>query len=174
MLTRIVLKILFKACLPLVAVVGIMSYMMYLNGGDPKALIAKVFSGAAGQARSSMQQAGQSARSLTPSSLTPSSEGSSISTVHKWVDSDGVTHFSSSAPANVQSQTMRVNANANVVASTPKPKPKADPSAASNGPSAGGAGQVIPGTGGLELPVNLNRKELTEFLEKAQRPSTER
>lgn len=172
MVTRMVLKILFKACLPLVAVVGIMSYMMYLNGGDPKAVIAKVFSGAAGQARSSMQQAGQSAKSLVPSSnSSSSSESSSVSTVHRWVDSNGVTHFSSTAPTDVQSQTMRVNANANVVASTPKPK-VVKPAAGKQ--AIGGQGQVIPGTGGLELPVNLNREELTEFLENAQRPSTER
>ncbi len=181
MVTRLVLKILFKATLPVVAVAGVMSYMMYLNGGDPKAVLAKVFGGMAGQARESMQQAGRSMDSLKPAS-----EQSAISTVHTWVDANGVTHYSNTAPVNVESTTMRVNANANVVASTPTSKPAAKAVATAAGRDRGEQssdnssgfgikkGQVIPGTGGVEMPVNLNKKDLTEFLENSQRPSAER
>ena len=175
MLARLVLKILFKACLPLVAVFGIISYMFYLQGGDPGAVFSKVMGGIAGKARQSVQQAGQSLDSIKPD------EESSISEVHTWVDEYGVTHYSSSAPINGQSQTLRINSNANVVASTQKRKAESASETGSgselgSGPTQTGGlkGLTIPGSGGLKMPVNLNRKELTEFLEQAQRPSPER
>ena len=171
MLARLVLKILFKACLPLVAVFGIMSYMFYLQGGNPGAVLSKVIGGIAGKARQSVQQAGQSLDSIKPG------EESSISEVHTWVDEYGVTHYSSRAPVDAQSTTLRVNSNANVVTSTPMPKPESEPGSelGSEPTQTGGLkGLTIPGSGGLKMPVNLNRKELTEFLEQAQRPSTER
>jgi len=41
---KLVLKLLFKACLPLVAVAGILSYGLYLKGGDPMKMWSSVAS----------------------------------------------------------------------------------------------------------------------------------
>ena len=184
MVARLVLKLLFKACVPLVALVGIMSYMLYLQGGDPGAVFSKITAGIGGKARDSVQTAGQSFDSLK-SSATPSS--SSVSEVHTWVDEYGVTHYSTSAPMDRQSQTVRVNPNTNVVASVPAREATAEPkfkkafsdrlpqtAESSSADASNEEGPLIPGTDGLKLPVNLNRDDLTKFLNESQRPSPER
>jgi len=103
MVVRLVLKFAFKACLPVLAMVGIMSYMYYLQGGDPKAVLTKVTGGIFGQARDSMNQAGRSLDSISLDSLKPGGE-SSVREVHTWVDANGVTHYEYTAPAGVESR----------------------------------------------------------------------
>ena len=168
--------------MPLTAVVGVMSYMLYLQGGDPGAVFSKITAGIGVKARDSVQQASQSFDSLK-SNAVPSS--STISEVHTWVDEYGVTHYSTSAPVNGLSEMVRLHPNANVVASVPSRDPEPEfnkvisdrlpQSAESSSTDASNEeGQVIPGTDGLRLPVNLNRSDLTKFLEQSQRPSPER
>ncbi|MEE9335077.1 MAG: DUF4124 domain-containing protein [Granulosicoccaceae bacterium] len=161
-----------------------MSYMLYLQGGDPGAVFSKITAGIGGKARDSVQQAGQSFDSL---STNTTSSSSAVSEVHTWVDEYGVTHYSTSAPTDRQSETVRVNPNANVVASVPssEPEPKRElkkafsDRASSNADSADTAynneeGALIPGADGLRMPVKLNRADLTKFLDQSQRPSPER
>ena len=184
MVARLVLKLLLKACVPLVAVVGIMSYMLYLQGGDPGAVFSKITAGIGGKARDSVKQAGQSFDSLS-SNTTSSSP--SVSEVHTWVDEYGVTHYSTSAPADGQSEMLRLNPNANVVASVPTREPEPElkfKKAFSDRPSSNAdstdtaatdeEGALIPGANGLRMPVKLNRADLTKFLDQSQRPSPER
>ncbi len=184
MVTRLVLKLLLKACVPLIAVVGVMSYLLYLQGGDPAAVFSKITSGISGKARDSVQQAGQSFGSLKSSTASTSS---SVGEVHTWVDEHGVTHYSTSAREDGDSETVRLNPNANVVASVPTREPASEPKfkkafsdrLPSTADSADGAqgdeqGALIPGTDGLRMPVKLNRDDLTKFLDQSQRPSPER
>jgi len=130
-----------------------------------------------------VQNAGDSIDSLTASATSSSSS----SEVHTWVDEYGVTHYSTSAPTDRQSETIRVNPNSNVVASVPKREARGEPefkkafsdklpesASAATSNKNNEQGPVIPGTDGLRLPVNLNRDELTEFLNDSQRPSPER
>ncbi len=186
MVARLVLKLLFKAAVPLVAVVGIMSYMLYLQGGDPGAVFSKIASGISGKASDSVKNAGQSFDSLT-SSASSSSSTSSVSEVHTWVDEYGVTHYSTSAPRDRQSETVRVNPNANVVVSVPtreaQPQPEfkkafsdrpSQTAESTSSNSSNEEGPLIPGTDGLRMPVKLNRNDLTKFLNESQRPSVER
>ena len=108
-----------------------------------------------------------------------------LSEVHTWVDEYGVTHYSTSAPVDGISEMVCLHPNANVVASVPRRDPELEfqkmisdrlpQSAESSSTDASNEEvQIIPGTDGLRLPVNLNRSDLTKFLEQWQRPSTER
>ncbi len=184
MVARLFLKILFRAAIPLVAVVGVMSYMLYLQGGDPGAVFSKITANISIKARNSIQQASQSLESLELSAVSSSPK---VSEVHTWVDEYGVTHYSTSAPADGRSEMVRLHPNANVVASVPSGDPEVEPefkkvisdrlpqSAESSSTTASTEeGQIIPGTDGLRLPVSLNRSDLTKFLEQSQRPSPER
>lgn len=184
MIARLLLKLLFKAALPIMAVVGIMSYMLYLQGGDPGAVFSKITADIGGKARDSVQKMGQSFDSLKP---TAAPSWSTVSEVHTWVDEYGVTHYSTSAPADGRSEMVRLHPNANVVASVPSrgPEPELEFKKAfsdrlpqnaesSNTDASIEEGQPIPGMDGLRLPVNLNRSDLIKFLDQSQRPSPER
>lgn len=127
MLWRLVLRMLFKACLPLVALVGVMSYGVYLRGGDPGAL----WQGAvqAGGDRFSRliagvrQDASQAVSALTESTGRPEApvEAAGKTAVYTWQDADGVAHFSSHKPAGIDAGTMLIDPNVNVLAPVKAP-----------------------------------------------------
>ncbi len=162
-----VLKLLFKATLPLVAVVGVASYGLYFNGGDPAAIFTKIFGKSLEKATLSAKGAGSSLKSLNSSS-----SESTNTQLFTWKDESGVTHFSSMDPDNGTANSIRVNGNRNVVAAVPIGQPQIE------APSANGQQQTameglpderLPGAAGMNLPVDVDPAVLSEFLQSAQR-----
>ncbi len=134
MLWRLVARILFKACVPLVAIAGVLTYGVYLRGGDPAALwgsvaerglaqFDKVFAGVQGDASRAADAIGRSAASMA---RTPDPAGRT--TVFTWQDADGLTHYSTERPEGVMAGTVSVDPNVNVLAPVRAPEP--EPSAA--------------------------------------------
>lgn len=173
MLWRLVARLLFKACLPLVAIAGVLTYGVYLRGGDPGALWSSVAERSLGQfdrlfagvQEDTSRAAGAIARSAT--SMVGSGEGggarsgarSGLTEVFTWKDVNGITHYSNSPPEGVASgtvaRTVRVDPNTNVLAPVRAPATamaeRRDGNALgdeaqtgdSDGPLPGVAGQVL-------------------------------
>ncbi len=163
MLVKLIFKLLFKAMLPIVCVVGFLSYGYYMKGGDPGAVFAKVLDKTVQNAKSSVQGAGDSLQSVTPTTA-----ASNKTTVYQWKDENGVTVFGQRPPEDFASETLIINNNKNVVAAqkplAPEPEPQ-DVGAANLGPD----GQPLPGVAGMNLPVSMDPETLSEFLQTMQR-----
>ncbi len=123
MIWQITGKLLLKALLPLLLLIGVLNYGVYLRGGDPLALWKGV-----GQ---NMLASIQSTASNTASSLggvknnlqkigLPSS--ASETQVFTWKDQNGTTHYSSSRPEGINAQMQRYDPDANVVQRFKAPK----------------------------------------------------
>lgn len=118
MLAKLVLKLCFKACVPLVLVAGIATYGVYLNGGDPGAIWKAVASGASSELGTMLGNA----RSTVSNSVANVKDGAIASAdnptteVYMWKDASGVAHFSNSKPSDVQSQTLQIDPDVNVIA----------------------------------------------------------
>lgn len=122
MFGQLVAKLLLKACVPLVAVAGVMSYGVYLKGGDPGALWRHVGSGALGQASGMFTQAKGDAASMVDKvadTVGVAGAAPSSTKLFTWKDASGTTHFSSIAPDDVNAQAITVDPNVNVVAPVP-------------------------------------------------------
>ncbi|MGQ7847871.1 DUF4124 domain-containing protein [Granulosicoccus sp. 3-233] len=122
MLWRLVAKILLKACVPLLAIAGVLSYGVYLRGGDPAALwqsvaarsldqFDKLFAGVRDDASRAAGAIGRSAAGVATAS-----EAEGRTTVFTWKDADGVTHYSTVRPQGVAAGTVSVDPNVNVLA----------------------------------------------------------
>jgi len=121
MLWRLILKLMFKVSLPLVALVGVMSYGHYLQGGDPAAIWRTIGGGAMakasnmfGNARDGVTGLGQkvaNAGDLSDGTILPST----TTQIYTWTDANGQTHYSQSAPPNQQSTVMNVDSTTNVL-----------------------------------------------------------
>ncbi|MFK7859475.1 MAG: DUF4124 domain-containing protein [Granulosicoccus sp.] len=133
MLGRLVAKMMFKACVPLVAVAGVMTYGVYLKGGDPVKLWTHVGAGAFGQAGDMFSKAKNDAVGLAENLTGGSGEpgGSGATDVFTWKDAEGVTHFGTTAPTGVNAETLSVNPNINVL--TPVSAPPARVESRRNG-----------------------------------------
>jgi len=151
---------LFKATIPLVIIVGMMSYGMYTRGGDPAGLFKTLLGNSMQSAKSSIQGAGDSLESISPVAL-PSSK----TTVYKWVDENGNTQFGSTAPEGVAATAKTYNNNANLMAGTPVQK---QPDTSEQLPRTGPDGQPLPGVAGMNLPVAVDPATLSEFLQSMQ------
>jgi len=147
MLTKIVLKLMLKVAVPVVCVVGIMSYGMYMRGGDPAALFTKLIGSSVQSVKSSVKGAGDSLKSASP--IKPSNK----TTVYKWVDEYGVTQFGSAPPEGVSAQAKTYDNNAND-----------DQMQSGFGPD----GERLPGMAGVDLPVAVDPAVLSEFLQTMQ------
>ena len=158
-LTKLIFKIIFKAMVPIVCVVGVMSYGMYMNGGDPAAMFKKVLGNSIQSAKTSVRGAADSVQSVSPVSL-PSSK----TTVYQWVDANGVTQFGSAPPEGVAATAKTYNNNANLVAGVPKPV-AAEPVASS---ATELDNENLPGVAGMDLPVSVDPSVLSEFLQTMQ------
>jgi hypothetical protein len=98
---------------PVLMLVGIMSYMMYTQGQDPLMPLKSVASGLSKQ----FKQAGK-AVSDTGSKIVDGSVGQrpTLQRIYSWVDEQGITHFGTSRPVgNVGFSTVHVDPNANVM-----------------------------------------------------------
>lgn len=128
MLGRMVVKLLFKACVPLVAVAGVMSYGVYLRGGDPAGMWKHVASGAFGQIGSTLSKAktdvaGMAGSLANNTGLQSAGAGRDTTTVFTWKDANGTTHFGTSAPGDVAASTLTVDPNVNVLVPVSAPPP---------------------------------------------------
>ena len=123
MLIKMILKLLFKASVPLVLIAGVSFYMLSSKGIDPVALVKQALpaqgvsvSGAFGDARDLVS----SGANIVSGAAGSSSIGQK-DTLYRWKDENGVTQFSNVAPNKPTGvSTIVVNPNQNVIASLPK------------------------------------------------------
>lgn len=160
MLTKLVFKILFKALVPIVCLVGIMSYGLYMQGGDPAALFGKIAGGAFNNMKSSVKDAGQSVQNAGKVAT-----GNNKTTVYKWVDENGVTQFGSAPPEHGSSETLTLKDNYKGVAPATAKTQTAQP-AQHNG--LGPDGKPLPGVAGMNLPTSVDPAVLNGFLQTMQ------
>lgn len=150
---KLLFKIVLKACLPLVAMVGIVSYMLYMNGGDPlamgKHMIAKISPPSARQiAGSARTGASNTLSSITNGVKSATGQGSAVGKpqVYKWLDASGVTQYGSHPPEGARDiQPMKIK-------SSPAPSEPTPSAAHAGGLTGTGKGQSIPGMPGVNLP----------------------
>lgn len=115
MLGRLVVKLLFKACVPLVAVAGVMTYGVYLKGGDPAGLWKNVASGALGTAGDMVSKAKTDVTTVAGNLSGDKQSAGRNTDVFTWKDDDGVTHFGTSRPEGTQATKLSVNPDVNIV-----------------------------------------------------------
>ena len=165
MLTKLVLKMLLKITIPIVCLVGVMSYGMYMRGGDPGALFAKLVGNSIQSAKSSVQGAGNSLKSASPV------KSSNKTTVYQWVDANGVTQFGSTPPEGVAAKSKTYNNNSNLMdaqPSAPTAQAQRDGQGKGEEPGFGPDGERLPGMAGMNLPVNVDPAVLADFLQTMQ------
>ncbi|MDO6460568.1 DUF4124 domain-containing protein [Granulosicoccaceae sp. 1_MG-2023] len=87
-------KLLFKALTPVLILVGVMSYMMSLQGQDPAAVFGSLSREAGqsleGSAGAVARAAGEAAGYFSPEQT--------AQRIYRWVDADGVTQFGTEKP----------------------------------------------------------------------------
>lgn len=164
MLTKMIFKMLFKAMIPFVMIIGVISYGMYTRGGDPAAFFGNL-AGNVGNpfqsVKNSVQGAGDSLQALSPVDM-PSSK----TTIYKWVDEYGNTQFGSTPPDGVNATSKTYNNNANTMAATPVQKPVAASTEQQAG--FGPDGERLPGVAGMNLPTAVDPEVLSGFLQTMQ------
>jgi len=161
-LTKLILKLLLKATIPLVIIAGVVSYGLYMRGGDPAGLFKKLAGNSIQSAKSSILGAGDTLESISPVSL-PGGK----TTVYQWVDENGNTQFGSTPPSGIDATAKTYNNNANLMAGTPTQK-RHDPT--KQLPRLGPDGQPLPGMAGMNLPVAVDPAVLSEYLQTMQKP----
>lgn len=163
MVMKLVLKILLKASIPIVCLVGVMSYGMYMRGGDPGASLKQMVGGSIQSVKSSVSEAGDSLQSVSPVK-----SASNKTTVYKWVDANGVTQFGSAPPNGVTAKSLTYDNNANIM-DAQKPVPSVQ--AASDAQTQPGVlpnGERMPGVAGMNLPTGVDPGVLSKFLQTMQ------
>ncbi len=161
MLVKMVLKMLFKATIPLLLVVGVSSYGMYMRGGDPLGMARLVLGGAFQSAKSSVQDAGESIQSVAPGSV-----ASSKTTVYKWVDENGNTQFGSAPPEGMAAEAKTYNNNANLMTATKVQRRSSNDDQPATG--MGEDGQPLPGVAGMNLPTSGDPEAMKQLLQVLQ------
>ncbi len=154
MLVKLVLKLLLKATVPLIAVAGVLSYGLYLKGGDPMAMWSKVGSKMMGSMRESGTRTAQSVQSLSPVGQASSTK----KTVYSWVDASGTTHYGSNPPPGVTARALTIRSSSSTVAPPPVPQPSAH--SIPTGGSASGLDENLPGMAGVKLPIDIQPEDL--------------
>ncbi len=122
MLWRLIAKLMFKACVPLILIAGVLTYGFYLRGGDPGALWKGIADKASDQVASLFSNMGDDAlraasalsRGAVSAAGTETENG--LTKVYTWKDASGVTHYSSAEPAGVSATFVSVDPNVNVLA----------------------------------------------------------
>jgi hypothetical protein len=113
-MTGIFFKLLFKAMVLMVIVLGLLSYFAYLRGMDPVAMLKAPFA-ASGSA--SVTRAVHTA----PARVTPRELNTvgSTSTVYRWRDAQGNVHFGDRVPEGVgRADALEIDPDANLVMGT--------------------------------------------------------
>lgn len=176
MITKLVLKILLKAAIPLCAVVGIASYALYAAGGDPISVLKQVGGGFGERVSALSRSAGSSidsARKKTTSTFSNDEPGKS-QTLYRWKDADGITHFSSTPPDDgAQADTLNIDPNRNLVSAPKRQHNEAKASNASqmsgqvNGQIDGDLPENMPGISGILTP-GMNPAQMISKFKQAQ------
>ena len=122
-------KLLFKAMVPVVMLVGVMSYMMYIQGQDPLTPLKTVAGGiedSISQTGRSVRKAAAEAGGLLNEPLAEAGESKETGRrIYRWVDENGVTHFGTSRPETQAAfETLSVNPDHNVIDGFEAPKPR--------------------------------------------------
>ena len=172
MFWRITGKLLLKALLPFLILIGALNYMQYTRGGDPFAMWKSI--------GHNMMASMKSSTSSTMSSIGDVQGDfqnlggpASATKVYAWKDAKGMMHYSTSKPTGIDSQTQSYDPDANVVQRFIAPvKPKKEPKVVT------AEAQVqAPATNGLSLPEGaaglpqiegLDLKQLDEILKARQ------
>ena len=121
MLSRMIVRLLFKACLSLGLLLGVVSYGHYLAGGDPGAVWGRVAGGALDGVTDSLSELRGKARAAAaavPSAVPGGDAGgdSRRDSVWTWRDADGVLHYASAPPAGTDATRLTVDPDVNVLA----------------------------------------------------------
>jgi len=107
-LTKMIFKLMFKATLPLVIIVGFLSYGLYTRGGDPLAVLSKVASSAMGSARTAGSNTAESVQSLATFTNVKDEKPRPGTVIYQWTDANGVAQFSSHPPQGVGATAMNI------------------------------------------------------------------
>ncbi|HBR98398.1 MAG TPA: hypothetical protein DD979_13645 [Gammaproteobacteria bacterium] len=166
-MSGIFFKLLFKAMMPVIMLVGIMSYTLHLQGGDPMMPLKTVAGGIGDQlsetGRSLRDSAGNLMATEGPELI---NEKPASRRIYRWVDAEGVTHFGTSRPAaQVPFETVSVNPASNLMDGLRPPQTqvtaKADTAqAAPQMPSA--------------MPMSANPAEIRQMLQGVEQMSESR
>lgn len=167
MLWRLIAKLTFKACVPLILLAGVLTYGVYLRGGDPGALWKGIAGRASDQAVSLFSNMGDDAsraasalgRGAAAATGTGSRSGAGtqngLTRVYTWKDASGVTHYSSAEPEGVRATSVSVDPNVNVLAPVKAPRVEVtDTHEAAEGESA----ERLPGVAGHVLSTRSDRQ----------------
>lgn len=170
MLWRLILRLTFKMSLPLVAILGVLSYGHYLRGGDPGGLWRGVASGAGDRLASLWGSTRDGAGNVSRAAGQLGNGADAVTTeVWTWKDENGITHFGSQAPENTHATSITVDNRTNVlspVQDTHKPKPNdsgfqtpINPGQSAVAPA---AATSLPGMGGIALSSGVEAGKLPE------------
>ena len=137
MLSRLIVRLSFKAVLSLAMLLGIASYGLYLSGGDPKSLWQRIASGTIDSVGESIGALGDRVpTSVAMPAAMSGSGGAAAGQVWTWRDENGLAHYASAPPAGVTATPLGIDPNVNVLA----------PVSARAGREA--LGEPLPGIGG--------------------------
>ncbi|MFK8080258.1 MAG: DUF4124 domain-containing protein [Granulosicoccus sp.] len=122
MLGQLVGKLLIKAFVMVLIMAGIMTYGIYLRGGDAGGVWKKLASGAIDNIGNSLSRTKNDAVGLA-GNLTGGADasdglltGAQKTEVYTWKDAEGVTHFGTAAPLDVTARSLTVDPNVNILA----------------------------------------------------------
>ncbi|MEE9319258.1 MAG: DUF4124 domain-containing protein [Granulosicoccus sp.] len=170
MLWRLILRLTFKLSLPLVAILGVLSYGHYMRGGDPGALWRTVAGGAGDRLASVWGSTRDSADNVSRAvGQIGNGPDAATTDVWTWKDENGVTHFGSQAPANTHATSITIDNRTNVLApiqdtheSTPDARGIQTP--INPGQSAGipATTTQLPGMAGFALSSGVDASKLPE------------
>ncbi len=164
-MTGIFLKLLFKATVPVIALVGIMSYMMYMQGQDPLAPLKSVASGIGDQfnrtgrsVKSAASNFGDLTDSLASENNNDADTGGSNRRIYRWVNADGVIHFGTSKPESETRVTaLDINPDENIMDSFKSPERPRSQVAAKM--------ETVPTSG--VMPISANPVKVKQMLQEA-------
>lgn len=110
-------RLLLKALFPVLMVLGGLSYVSYLQGHDPLAMLLKPFGGLSGVSLEGMQQQVERMGEKAEESV------SGPRTVYRWRDANGQLYYGEQPPADALSvKALRIDPNTNVIAAFRDPK----------------------------------------------------
>ncbi|MGB0867813.1 MAG: DUF4124 domain-containing protein [Granulosicoccaceae bacterium] len=176
MFWRLCVKLLFKATFPLLMLLGVLNYAVYLKGGDPLAMWNKLgdnmlasFQSNASTTVAKVKAIGDVDWDLSDGALANSAAGTEI---FAWRDQDGTMHYSSSKPIGIEAERQSYNTNTNVVQrfkAPEKPKKAVKPEETD---AVGQPPSIEEQTEGLSLPKSLSDLPVINGVDPAQIEAT--
>ncbi len=128
-MSAIFFKLLFKAMTPIVILIGIMTYMTYMQGQDPLAPFRSMSSGLTeqiDQVSDRVTSMASNIKGVSTPMLNGAKDGQtthdSRQRIYRWIGKDGVPHFGASRPDyDTKIQALNINPATNVVESFKTP-----------------------------------------------------